>query len=351
MNKNSLGTEIFQESNEDTPQLAPNEKTLDLVFVSDCTSSMGSYIASTKKSISEIVHQIVAAEKVNVRFGLVEYRDHPPQDSTFVTRTSDFTSDVQKMQQRINEMAARGGGDGPEAVADGLSKALNLKWRQNAVKIVVVIADAPPHGIEQTGDGFPNGCPCEIDPLQMARHMAETGISIYSVLCEPALGNYKFARDFFMAIAKMTGGQHLPLTSANLLPKAIVAMALEELSLQEIQKVFEEEADVLRQQGQIVTEAALEARMKERMNDPALKNLQTKNLEITSIYSSGYDCSNVDRFVEMDTMVSEGLSEHVEPVYNNTNFESLQCVRTNSNSSATSKQLARVNQRVTKHKK
>jgi len=347
---NNLGTEIFQESNEESPQLAPNETTLDLVFVSDCTSSMGCYIESAKKSISEIVHQIVAAKKVNVRFGLVEYRDHPPQDSTFVTRTSDFTSKVEKMQQRINQMAAHGGGDGPEAVADGLSKALNLIWRQNAVKIVVVIADAPPHGLEQTGDGFPSGCPCEIDPLKIVRHMAETGIVIYSVLCEPALGSYKFARDFFMAIAKMTGGQYLPLNSANLLPKAIVALALEELSLQEIQKVFKEEAEALKQQGQIVTEAALEARMKERMNDPALKNLKTKKLEITPMYTAEYDSHNIEHFEGMSSFTCEGLSEHVENVYSHPTFDSFTYVGMGENSSVSSEQFARVSHRVAQHK-
>ena len=42
---------------------------------------------------------------------------------------------------------AAGGGDGPEAVTAGMVGALTeLEWRRGAAKMVVLIADAPPHG-------------------------------------------------------------------------------------------------------------------------------------------------------------------------------------------------------------
>jgi hypothetical protein len=49
------------------------------------------------------------------------------------------------------------GGDGPEAIADALDAVLKLSWRPEAVKMCVLIADAPPHGLGTAGDGFPNG--------------------------------------------------------------------------------------------------------------------------------------------------------------------------------------------------
>jgi len=324
-NANQFGEEIFVESNEQTDPSLSNYKQLDLVFISDCTSSMSSYIESAKQSISDIIKKIVISEKVDVRFGLVEYRDHIPQDKTFVTRTSDFTSDLQKMQLRVNQMAAQGGGDGPEAVADGLYQALHLKWRTEAVKIIVLIADAPPHGLEPTGDGFPSGCPCLRDPLKIARDLAESCISVYSVLCEPALGSYQFARDFFMTVARVTGGQFLPLTSAKLLPEVIIASALEELSLQQIQKVFEQEAEELTKKGQL-TDEALQARMRDRMNDPSLKEAETKTVNITSIYSSGYDESNISRLTNMTTLTSKGLMVHGEKIYDEDRMSAPQAV-------------------------
>lgn len=44
-------------------------------------------------------------------------------------------------------MAAAGGGDGPEAVTAAMAACLTeLEWRRDAARMVVLIADAPPHG-------------------------------------------------------------------------------------------------------------------------------------------------------------------------------------------------------------
>ena len=50
------------------------------------------------QNIRTIVEEIVAAEKADVRLALVEYRDHPPQDSSFVTSVHDFTPSVKTMK-------------------------------------------------------------------------------------------------------------------------------------------------------------------------------------------------------------------------------------------------------------
>lgn len=47
----------------------------------DCTGSMASYINSAKDNIRFVVEEIVSKEKVTMRLGLIEYRDHPPQVS------------------------------------------------------------------------------------------------------------------------------------------------------------------------------------------------------------------------------------------------------------------------------
>ena len=58
------------------------------------------------------------------------------------------------MQANLNRLIASGGGDGPEAQTAALAAALNMEWIDNAVKIVVLITDSPPHGIGEVGDGF-----------------------------------------------------------------------------------------------------------------------------------------------------------------------------------------------------
>lgn len=223
-----------------TPAKKPvgNPSELDLVFVMDCTGSMGSYIASACSNIQRISEELVAKEKADVRLALVKYRDHPPQDDTFVTDVHDFTSSVRQMKSWLDGCSAAGGGDGPEAVADGLHAVLKLSWRESAVKFCILIADAPPHGLNKSGDGFPDGCPLGLDPVQIVNTMAEKSIILYVAGCEPSLRPY---RDFFSGLAHVTGGQYVPLTHAAVLAKVIIGGAQEELSLRELVQQLDQE--------------------------------------------------------------------------------------------------------------
>ena len=73
---------------------------------------------------------------------------------SYVTRNFGFTDDISVMQANLDRLTAVGGGDGPEAQTAALAAALDMEWIDNAVKIVVLITDAPPHGIGEDGDGF-----------------------------------------------------------------------------------------------------------------------------------------------------------------------------------------------------
>merc|ERR1740130_885665 len=143
-------------------------------------------------------------------------------------------------------MSAAGGGDGPEAVTAALHDALHLPWRPNATKISILIADAPPHGIEPRGDGFPNGDPLGRDPLTIAREMAAEEITCYTVGCEPALGGYRNARDFMCTLAEITGGQAIALGSAALLAEVIVNGSAEEISMTMLSREVEQEVEHVR---------------------------------------------------------------------------------------------------------
>ena len=103
------------------PPLAHHDsRVLDLAFAMDTTGSMSSYIHSARDNIRHIVEDIVAKETCDVRLALVEYRDHPPQDRSYVTQVHDFTPRVAEMRQWLEVSKADGGGDAPEAVADAL---------------------------------------------------------------------------------------------------------------------------------------------------------------------------------------------------------------------------------------
>jgi len=52
--------------------------------------------------------------------------------------------------------------------------------------------------------------------MKTGRSLAEKGVTIYVVGCEPSITPY---RDWFTALAHLTGGQYVPLASATTLPQ------------------------------------------------------------------------------------------------------------------------------------
>jgi hypothetical protein len=57
---------------------------------------------------------------------------------------------------------------------------------------------------------------------------------MYTVGCEPALGHYQHARDFMVSVADITGGQAVPLASAEKLAAVILGGTREEIGLEKL---------------------------------------------------------------------------------------------------------------------
>lgn len=117
---------------------------LDLVFLVDATGSMGDEIAKLKHSMRAMAQQIAQLPgQPDICYGLVAYRD---RGDAYVTRTHDFTHDLGAFQQQLANVQAHGGGDTPEALNEALHEVVHgLSWRQQAARMVVLVADAPPH--------------------------------------------------------------------------------------------------------------------------------------------------------------------------------------------------------------
>ena len=263
-----------------TPDLAASlaqTDALDLVFALDCTGSMGTYIQSAQRSIRSMVEEITSTEKADVRFGLVAYRDHPPQDTSFITRVTPLTSSVSKMRKALDRCSASGGGDGPEAVAAALAETLQLDFRENATRVCVLIADAPPHGLPgQCGDGFPNGCPMGHDPVNLAHSMASSGISLYVVGCEPSIQPYK---DFYQGLCLITGGQYAPLSGAKGLASLVVGGAREEMGLERLMQ--SEDAE------EVISRVLADGGDEESQARAIQKAFSAKRVTVTSLQRGG----------------------------------------------------------------
>jgi hypothetical protein len=136
---------------------------VDVAFVVDTTGSMGPFIDAARDHIRAIAEEVACTGDLDLRFALVEYRDHPPQETSFAARPYPF-ADGEQLQRVLDLLVPAGGGDAPEAVLDGLIAAANLQWREHADRLCFLVGDAPPHGYGESGDAWSHGCPCRATP-------------------------------------------------------------------------------------------------------------------------------------------------------------------------------------------
>ena len=88
-----------------------------------------------------------------------------------------------------------------------------LSWKADSVKIAVLIADAPAHGLGISYDSMPDGCPLKTDCAG----------------CEPSLNPY---RQFFISLCLMTGGKHVSLNDVNNLTNVIIGGTREKILME-----------------------------------------------------------------------------------------------------------------------
>ncbi len=214
---------------------------LDLVFIVDNTGSMGPYIEVTKQKILEIIRTIKKEELCHrLRVGLVSYRDHPPQETSYVTQKFELTPETHMIEENVRQMRASGGGDGPEAVSTALNVANRMEFLNDAAKVMVLIGDAPPHGVEPN-DSWPDGTPDGMKWEEEIKKAYHSGKVIHTVGCFPEIANYQNAVKTYEKIAEVTKGRFFPLTKADLLVQLITGIAVEEIDKLAIQKSILEE--------------------------------------------------------------------------------------------------------------
>ena len=173
---------------------------LDLVFMIDATGSMGDEIDKLKSSMRAMAEQIAQLPgQPDICYGLVAYRD---RGDAFLTRTHDFTNDLAAFQALLTKVQAQGGGDTPEALNEALHEVVHgLAWRLDAARLVVMVADAPPH-LDYGGPQY---------DTDMQAALAK-GIKLFAV---GASGLDPVGQYVFRQLAQYTAGRFVFLTYKN----------------------------------------------------------------------------------------------------------------------------------------
>lgn len=115
-----------------------------LSFIVDATGSMGDELEFLKSDLRDVISRSeTGLGEYLFESSSVFYRD---EGDDYVTKKSDFTTNINTTINFIKDQSAGGGGDFPEAVHSALKKCLNLDWDENAhTKIAFLLLDAPPH--------------------------------------------------------------------------------------------------------------------------------------------------------------------------------------------------------------
>ncbi len=142
--------------------ITSGSKLVNVVFCVDVTGSMDFLIESVRMGIEKVA-QIYLSSRLDMRIGLVEFRDKvyaraqgdvdldPIAGGVSTMRIAkfeggrSFTSNTEEFAKAVSELEALGGGDTPESSFDAIATAArDSDWDDGSTRVIVHMTDAPP---------------------------------------------------------------------------------------------------------------------------------------------------------------------------------------------------------------
>ncbi|EAR91741.2 von willebrand factor type A domain protein (macronuclear) [Tetrahymena thermophila SB210] len=205
---------------------------VDICFTIDTTGSMAWAMSSVKEAVNSIVKKFEG--KSDIMYCIVSYRDHPPQDQSYIFKINSQLTNKDTILQVLSNMKAEGGGDAPEAVMDGLYNSItSINWRDNSQRFIFHICDSPPHGKKFGASSSDKswtekGCPCGINEDQIAYQLKTKKVFYYLVKVNSSLNMMEnIFKNIFGSFYKQT----IDLNDTSKLNIEIVQALIKEINL------------------------------------------------------------------------------------------------------------------------
>ncbi len=131
-------------------------RVVDVMFLLDVTGSMQDEIDGVSQGIQNFATEL-GRRNLDARVGLIAFTDRLTATDSFGRRwtgkepevltfgSAPFTNDMVAFQSRVGRIRADGGGDVNESSLDATALAARQPFRPSAVKVIILITDAPPH--------------------------------------------------------------------------------------------------------------------------------------------------------------------------------------------------------------
>jgi hypothetical protein len=189
----------------------------------DLTSSMTPFLEAARGHMLRILGALTAGSEADLRVALVGYQDYGGR--TKPVRVHPFRADPEETRRTLVKLKVGNSGantDAAEAVFAGLTACLEqLIWRSGAVKVLLLIGDAPPHGCGANGSSFPDRYP-DGDPsgqtlLGMSAAVEAAGVTLHALGMLPSVipQHDPVTERCFEFLASTTGGTYRRAQSAR----------------------------------------------------------------------------------------------------------------------------------------
>ena len=180
---------------------------LDIALVLDTTGSMGDELGYLQREFDSLSGNIKSTYgQVEQRWSLIVYRD---EGDEYLTRSFDFTDDLDEFRDTLAAQEFGGGGDFPEAPDAGLEEANALSWRsgEDVARLVFWVADAPHHS-ENAGALTEAVRTAQAQDLHIYP-VASSGIDAFTEFTMRASAQMTWGRYIFLTDDSGLGNSHL----------------------------------------------------------------------------------------------------------------------------------------------
>ena len=179
---------------------------MDVVISFDTTGSMYSVLADVRRDIKNTVSELFTTfGKDNLRIAIIAHGDYCDASTTYVLQQTEFSNYVDDLCKFVTNVDRTYGGDSDECYELVIKTVTELKWREDAKKIFIMIGDADPHEVGYTYRGVRNS----IDWRHEAQVLADMSVQVYGV---HALHNYRHgSASFYHTVSEATNGVYLTL--------------------------------------------------------------------------------------------------------------------------------------------
>ena len=246
----------------------PNKKlgenpNIDVCITFDTTGSMYPCLTQVRRSVKEVVSTLFK-DIPDLRISIIAHGDYEDARRTYVTKTLDFTKDMNSIINFVSNVGPTCGFDAPECYELVLNEArTKLSWKSGRSKVIVMIGDDVPHGTTYHLNTK------NIDWRNELGLLLEANINVYGVHAMP--GCRRHSKPFYTEIAKKTGGFYLTLDQFSSITDLIMGICYR----QDDEKGFVEFAAQLKRQG--------------KMSRGLANSFKTMSGEPSSDFSESYD--------------------------------------------------------------